>query len=307
MKHTICFLFIFFVPAIALTKLNVLTTTTTLKSIVEAVGGDYVEVDSITRGPQDPHFVEAKPSYMIKTRRADLVISVGLDLEIGWLSNIIRGARNPNVMKGSSGYLEAGTLIEPIEIPKGKIDRSQGDVHSLGNPHFTLDPIRVVKVAEGISKRLSELDTENKLHFKKNMEIFTNKLNQNFLDWNRRIKVTGVKQVITYHKTLNYFLHRFGLELSGSIEPKAGIPPTARHILSLIETIKKKKVSCVLVESFFETSAAERIKKSVSVQIEVVPTEVRATKEAVDYEALIEALVASIEKCSVARRTKNKL
>lgn len=293
-------------PIAAFAKLNVLTSTTTLKSIVESVGGQYIKVTSITRGSQDPHFVEAKPSYMIKARKADLIIGVGLELEIGWLPRIIRGSRNPKIMDGNPGYFEAGRFITPIEVQHGRVDRSQGDVHGLGNPHFMLDPTRAIEIAKAISKRLSELDASNEVHYQKNAKDFEKKINQKLLEWTERAKQTGIEKVITYHKTLNYFLHRFNLKLLGEIEPRPGIPPTAKHILSLMETIRREKVSCILVESFFETNAAERIKKSVPVQIEVVPAEVNATRKATDYEALIETIVSSIEKCGEEKRKKDK-
>ena len=298
MKTIIVFLLAFQIfPIATFAKLNVLTTTTTLKSIAESIGGEYVKVISITNGPQDPHFVEAKPSYMVKARQADLLISVGLELEIGWLSNIVRGARNPKIMDGNPGYFEAGRFITPLEIQSGRVDRSQGDIHTLGNPHFTLDPVRVIKIAKALSTRLSKLDSGNKVHYEKNTKDFEKKIKQRFLKWTERIKRTEIGKVVTYHKTLNYFLHRFNLELSGEIEPKPGIPPTAKHILSLINKIKKEKISCILVESFFETNAAERIKKSVAVHIEVVPSEVEATKSASSYVELIETLVSAIEGC----------
>lgn len=293
-------------PIATFAKLNVLTTTTTLKSIVESIGGEYIKVTSITKGPQDPHFVEAKPSYMIKARRADLIITVGLELEIGWLPNIIRGSRNPKIMEGNPGHFEASRFITPIEVQHGRVDRSQGDVHGLGNPHFILDPIRAIEIAKALSKRLSQLDANNKVHYQKNVKDFEKKINQKLLEWAERTQRTGIEKVVTYHKTLSYFLHRFHLKLLGEIEPRPGIPPTAKHILSLMETIKREKVSCILVESFFETNAAERIKKSVPVQIEVVPTEVNATRDATDYEALIETIVSSIEKCGEKKREKDK-
>lgn len=289
-------------PIEAFAKLNVLATTTTLKSIAESVGGEYIKVTSITKGPQDPHFVEAKPSYMIRARKADLIIAVGLELEIGWLPQIIRGSRNPKIRDGSPGHFEAGRFITPIEVQQSRVDRSQGDVHGLGNPHFTLDPVRAIEIAKALSKRLSQLDASNKAHYQKNVKDFEKKINHKLLGWTERTKQAGIEKVVTYHKTLNYFLHRFNFKLLGEIEPRPGIPPTAKHILSLIETIKREKASCILVESFFETHAAERIKKSVPVQIEVVPTEVNATRKATDYEALIEAIVSSIEKCGEKKR-----
>jgi zinc/manganese transport system substrate-binding protein len=281
----------------AFAKLNVLTTTTTLKSIAEVVGGGYVNVNSITKGSQDPHFIEAKPSYMVKARRTDLLVSIGMDLEIGWLPNIIRGARNPSITGGNMGFLETGVYIDPIEVSQGKVDRSLGDIHARGNPHFILDPKRAIVVAQKISDRFSKLDPSHQSTFAQNTADFKLKIENKMQDWSDRIQAAGVKDVITYHKTLNYFLKRFNMRLLGSIEPKAGIPPTARHILSLIDAIKVSQASCILIESYFESSAVKRIEKSVPIQIEVVAAEVGATKTATNYQALIESLVVAIEKC----------
>ncbi len=302
MKKILIFLLISsLTPVTAFAKLNVLTTTTTLKSIAKSIGGKYVKVNSITKGTQDPHFVEAKPSYMVKARQADLIIAVGLDLEIGWLPNIIRGSRNPKIMDGGPGYFQASRFITPIQVQKGRVDRSKGDIHALGNPHFILDPLRTIKIAKALSKKFSKLDPNNEIYYNQNAKTFEKKINQKLLKWHKRIKQKGIKKVVTYHKTLSYFLHRFGLKLSGEIETKPGVPPTIKYILSLMETIKKEKVSCILVESFFETNTAQRIKKNVPLQIKVIPTEVNATKKATNYEALIETIVASIESCTTKK------
>ena len=279
-------------------KLNIVTTTTTLKSVAKAVGGDLVEVTSITKGPQDPHFVEARPSYMVIVRSAHLVISVGLDLEIGWLGNILRGSRNPKVLQGRSGHLDVSTFIKPIEVMETKVDRSMGDIHPKGNPHFTLDPLRVVKIARGIEQKFSQLDEKNAGYFKQRADQFARKIEGQQDIWSERIKKSGVKELVTYHRTLGYFLERFNLQLVGEIEPKPGIPPTAKHIIGLIGKLKERGGGCILVESFFETTPARRINKSVPVHIETIPTEVESTRGARDYQSLIEEIVLAIERCS---------
>ena len=153
-------------------KLNVVTTIPDLAVVVSEVGGDNVSVQSISKGTQDPHFIEAKPSYMVKVSHADLVVSLGLELEIGWLPPILQGARNPKVMPGTKGYLELGPFVDPIEVPKEKVTRVEGDVHPFGNPHFNLDPIRMGTVAEVIADRLGELDPEHSAAYKENAKKF---------------------------------------------------------------------------------------------------------------------------------------
>lgn len=278
-------------------KLNVVTSTTTLKSLVQSIAGDKANVESITRGPQDPHFVEAKPSYMVSVRKADLIVAVGLELEIGWLPNILRGSRNPTLLDNTRGYLEAGSFIEPLEVNTGKVDRAMGDIHARGNPHFLLDPVRTMNVVKGIAKRMGDLNPENASAFDKSAQIFVEVLNKKHREWKSRIEKSKIKSVITYHKTLNYFLNRFQVEWLDSIEPKPGVPPTTKHVLQLIQKAKAKGTQCILVESFFEMTAAERIKKSVGVHIEAVPTEVDAVPGSSDYVAMIEKIVSAIENC----------
>lgn len=282
----------------AYAELRVMTTTSTLASLVKEIGRDKVQVKSIARGSQDPHYIEAKPSYMVKLRNADLIISVGLELEIGWLSSVLRGARNPSLLEGREGFLNASKFITPLEIPKGKVDRSQGDIHSEGNPHYLLDPLRAIEVSKGIMLKLGELDSQNKAFYQKNWEGFSQKLRQQYANWKNRIQTSKIKKVITHHRTLTYFLNTFGLSLWNSIESKPGIPPSARHIISIIKNIKTEKKGCILVESFFETNVAKRIANSSPAVIQIVPTEVDSLPETKNYHQMIEKLVTAIENCS---------
>jgi zinc/manganese transport system substrate-binding protein len=281
--------------------LNVVATTTTMRELVREVCGTRCKVESIVRGPQDPHFVEAKPSYMVKLRDADLLVAAGLDLEVGWLPNVVRGSRNPSIQPGRPGYFDAGSAIQAIEIPVGQIDRAEGDVHPLGNPHFQLDPLRFAQAAEALGARLGVLDSAGRESYARAAAAFASRIRARHEDWARRVRAAGVPGVITYHRTLNYFLDRYSLKLVRSIEPKPGIPPTAKHIIDLMDTMKSTGTSCVLVESFFETDAVERLRKSVPVRDRVVPTEIEAMPEATSYEALIESLVGAVEYCGGAK------
>ncbi len=274
----------------------IVTTTTTLADLIQnSVGSDF-EVYSITKGPQDPHYVEAKPSFMVKVRKAKAIVSVGLDLEVGWLPLVLRGARNPNLLPGKSGYIDASQFIHPIEAVSGKVDRSQGDIHGLGNPHYLLNPDKAQKVLEGLSIKFQHLFPEKAEAIKKSTAAYLKTLRTRQITWEKRLKPGG--QFISYHKTLNDFFLSFGLNFVGAIESKPGIPPSARHILQLIKTIEQQKVSCIVVESFFETNAAIRLQKSTQVGISVVPTEVKATPSAINYLELIETLVNGIKNCS---------
>lgn len=281
-------------PAFA--KLNVVTTLTDLRSITEEIGGDLLTVDSVAKGTQDPHYIEAKPSFMVKLGHADLIISIGLDLEVGWLPSIIQGARNPKINPGQSGYLEVGPLVQPLEVPTGSITRAEGDVHPFGNPHVTLDPIRAGEIAIHIAKRLGELDPEHAAVFMKNAKAFQLRLQTKDKDWQARVVKSGVKKVITYHKTLTYFLDRFHLENPAILEPKPGIPPTSGHIIDVIQIIKTQKVPLILVENYFDPTVTTKIKQEIStVRSETVPVSVDGGPGIKNMDALYEALVKSVE------------
>ncbi len=259
----IALFFLITLPIAAQAKLYVVTTTTDLRAIASEVGQEFVTVDSIAKGTQDPHYIEAKPSFMTKANRADLLISIGLDLEIGWLPNIIQGARNPKILRGEKGNLEVGPLVEPLEVPTGKISRAQGDVHPDGNPHVTLDPFRAGQIALFIAERLGELDAEHRDVFVKNARTMQTRLQERSKTWQSRIDQCGIKKIVTYHKTLSYFLNRFHLENSAILEPKPGIPPTSGHILEVIKIIKEQMIPLILVENYFDPTVTEKIKNNV--------------------------------------------
>ena len=193
--------------------LQIVTTTTTLGHLVERIGGKSVEVVVLGKGTQDPHYLEAKPSYMVKLRQADLVVAVGMDLETGWLPNVLRGARNPQIQKGQKGYLELGPSIEALEKPVGRLDRAEGDIHPFGNPHFYLDPIRYGEAGLALSERLSELRPDSAESFKEAARGLKQSLIEKTDQWSKRVQGTGVTKFITYHRTLSYFLNRFGMVL----------------------------------------------------------------------------------------------
>ncbi len=277
--------------------LKVVTTTTTLASFFQEVGGDRVEVKSITRKNQDPHYVEAKPSYMVILRQADLFASVGLDLEVGWIGLIQRGAKNSRIQEGQPGFFEAGNHVEVIEVPEGKVDRSQGDVHPYGNPHFHLDPLQAIKAVQAVEAKLVELDPKSKEIYLKRSKDFQKRITRKIEQWKKRIEASGVKNVITYHKSLNYFIRFFGLKKIGNIEPKPGVPPTAKHIIGLIKLMKEKKARCILNESYFEDTAAKRLQKVTGAHVEIVDVEVQSY-----YTELIDSLVRSIEACGKGKK-----
>lgn len=277
-------------------KLKVVTTTPDLRSIATEVGGDLVAAESLGKGTQDPHFIEAKPSYMLKVNRADLVLSTGMDLEIGWLPSILAGARNPKVNPGERGNLEVGPSVEPLEVPTGKISRAEGDVHPAGNPHVTLDPIRAGEIALLVAKRFGELDSANAPKYEANAKSFQARLLQKTREWQSRVAKSGVTKVVTYHKTLTYFLDRFKLANPAILEPKPGIPPTSGHIIDVIKIIREQKIPLVLVENYFDPTVTTKIRQDVpGLRAVTVPVAVDGAPGIARLDDLYEALVKAIE------------
>ncbi len=295
MKSLMIFLSIFFCGE-AFAKLSVVTSTTDLRAIVQEVGKDFVSVESIGKGTQDPHYIEAKPSFMVKANHADLFITVGLDLEIGWVPSIIQGARNPKIARGQKGFLELGSDVDPLEVRGGTVSRSEGDVHPFGNPHFWLDPIRVGKVSLIVAQRLGELDQAHSTQYMENAKSLQARLQSKTKEWQERIDKSGVKKVVTYHKTLTYFFDRFKIENPAILEPKPGIPPTSGHILEVIEIIKGQKIPLILVENFFDPTVTRKIKQDIpTIRTATVAVSVEGAKGIDTLEALYEHLVRAIE------------
>lgn len=241
-------------------SLRVVTTTPDLAQLVFEVSKGKIEAFSLGRGTQDPHQIEAKPSFVVKMRTADLVILQGLELESAWIDSLLSSSRNPKLAKGSQGYLELAPSLDPIEIPHGPISRAEGDIHPGGNPHFQLDPIRMGKAALIIAERLAELDPANRTDFLNTARSIEIRLKEKTIGWQKRINKCKIKEIVTYHKTFAYFADRFGISNKLYIEPKPGIPPTAKHLESLVDEMKKKNIKLVLIENYFSDQAFEKIK-----------------------------------------------
>lgn len=291
-------LIILSLPAISMAKLQIAATTTDLAAVVKKVGQDQVEVFSIAKGTQDPHQVEAKPSFMIKLRSADLVVAHGLELESAWIVPLIQGARNPK-LNAKEGLFELAADLDPIEIPKGDVSRAEGDVHPGGNPHFQLDPIRLGKAAQLIAKRLGELDPTEKDFFLKNANIFEKEMNNKAKQWHDRIKKSGVSEIVTYHKNFSYFCDRFEIRCTLQLEPKPGIPPTASHLISVIDQMKKRKIKLVLIENLYEDSVGSKIKNDIpNAIVKRIPVSVDGEPGVQTNEELIERAVKAVEEGS---------
>jgi ABC-type Zn uptake system ZnuABC Zn-binding protein ZnuA len=269
-------------------KLNVMTATEDLASIAAAVGGDRVTVDTIARGYQDPHFVEAKPSFILKLQRADLLIVVGRELEIGWLPPLINQSRNTKIQPGGAGYLDASLNARILDIPQGQVTRAMGDVHPLGNPHYWLDPDNGRIIAASIAAKLGSLRPADSAYFDQQLAAFVGRLDAAKQRWMAALAPYKGLKVVTYHRSYTNLAERFGLDVIGYIEPRPGIPPTPQHTLDIIGEMKRQNVKLILVEPYFDLKTPNSIARNTGAQVVVLPPSVGGVKEITDYIALFD-------------------
>ena len=305
MKKIIAFMAAAFMLAVATRaqadgKLNVMAATEDLASIGREIGGDRVSIDSIAKGYQDPHFVEAKPSFILKLQKADLLIVVGRELEIGWLPPLMQQSRNNKIQPGAQGYLDASLGARILEVPTGQITRAMGDVHPLGNPHYWLDPENGKLIAKEIADKLSELRPNDKAYFDQRLMDFTQRLDAAEKRWLAAMAPYRGTKIVTYHRSFPNFAERFGLDIVGYVEPRPGIPPTPQHTLDLINEMKRQNVKIVMVEPYFDLKTPNSIGQQTGAQVLVMPPSVGGVKEASDYFKLfdydINLLVDAIKK-----------
>jgi ABC-type Zn uptake system ZnuABC Zn-binding protein ZnuA len=275
-------------PAAAQSKLNVVATTEDLAAIAAEVGGDRISVESIARGYQDPHFVEAKPSFLLRLQRADLLIVVGRELEIGWLPPLINQSRNAKLQPGAAGYLDASQQVRILDLPTGQVTRAMGDVHPLGNPHYWLDPANGTVIARTIAGKLSSLRPGDKAYFDQRLADFTSKMTTATARWASQMAPYKGTKVVTYHRSYSNLADRFGLEVVGYVEPRPGIPPTPQHTLDLIAEMKRQNVKVVLVEPYFDLKTPNAIGRATGAQVLVLPPSVGGLKEITDYVKLFD-------------------
>jgi zinc/manganese transport system substrate-binding protein len=249
-----------FLPSLAeAKKLTVVTATTDLAALAQEVGGDKISVESIAKGYQDPHFVEAKPSFLLKLRQADLLIVVGLQLEIGWLPPLINQSGNARIQVGAPGYLDASQFAEILDIPTGTVTRAMGDVHPLGNPHYWLDPANGRRIAKGIAGKLGDLDPSNTAYYQERFQDFDKRLAAAEQKWDAEMKPFHGRKVVTYHNSFPNFAKHFGLNVIGYVEPRPGIPPTPSHTIELIGLMKRENCKVILVEPYFDLKTPQAI------------------------------------------------
>ncbi len=270
-------------PAAAASKLRVVATTEDLAALAREVGGDRVRVEAIARGYQDPHFVDPKPSFILKLSRADLLIFVGLQLEIGWLPPLITQSRNRRVQVGAPGYMDVSQYNQILDIPTGIITRAMGDVHPLGNPHYWLDPENGRRSARAIQARLAQLRPEDAAYFQQRFEDFSRRLAEAEKRWDQQMAPYRGTQVVSYHRSWPNFVKRFGLVVVGYVEPKPGIPPTPRHTLKLINQMRRDNIKLILVEPYFDLKTPESIARATGAEVLVLLPSVGGEREVTDY------------------------
>jgi zinc/manganese transport system substrate-binding protein len=264
-------------------KLNVVASTADMAALAQEVGGDRISVESIAKGYQDPHFVEAKPSFLLKLRQADLLISVGLQLEIGWLPPLITQSGNPKIQMGASGYLDASQFSEILEISHGTVTRAEGDVHPMGNPHYWLDPDNGRRIARGIANKLASLAPGDGPYFQQRFQDFDKRLSMAEQKWDAEMKPYRGRKVVTYHRSFTNFAKHFGLEVIGYIEPRPGIPPTPGHTIELISLIKRENCKAVLVEPYFDLKTPQSIGRETGAKVIVYLPSVGGEKQVTSY------------------------
>lgn len=281
-------------PAFA--DLRVATSLTDLASVAESVGGRHVTVMSLCKGYEDPHFVPAKPSLMKAIQNADVFVSVGLELDGGWLPLVLPGSRNPKIQPGTPGFVDASEGIDVLEKPTGTVSRAEGDVHPLGNPHYYMDPKNLEIVAGHLAEVFSSLDPANAADYSSNAKVFDDRMEKALAGWTEELAPYKGAEIVTFHKNFIYFAERFGLKLFGNVEPKPGIPPSPRHIAELAEAMKQAGVRVVLYQPYYDADASRELAgKAGGVAVEV-PTEVGGTPEAKDVLSKFDVVVSSLVK-----------
>lgn len=313
-------------------KLSIVATTPTLASLARSVAGGKAAVISLASGREDPHYLQALPSYLVRARKADLWIKSGMDLEIGWEGPVLDGSRNPAIRPGRLGYLDVSAGVMKLEVPKGKISREMGDVHPAGNPHWWLDPLNGRIAAGSIAKRLVELDPGNARVYMSNLAGFRLELDRKMFGpvlletikgarlwalllrgelaaelkkrnlsgqvggWYGAMAPFRGEAIVTYHKSWVYFCERFGLRVIAELEPKPGVPPSGSHLQKVIRIAKKQGVKLILMENFYSPKAARLVADQIGAKVVQTTNSVGGDAGAVDYIALMDLIVDRVSR-----------
>ena len=306
MKHFLKTISVFaFVTSalVAEAKLNVVATTPDIASIAREVGGNKIEITTLAKPTEDPHFVDAKPSFIVKLSRADALIQGGAELEIGWLPPLLAGARNSKIATGAPGDIRCNQGVRMLEVPTS-LDRSQGDIHPLGNPHFLVDPENAKAAAQTIAAAFEKLDAANASTYEANKTKFIAQLDSRMPGWQAKLAPFKGQPLVAYHNSWPYFAARFGLKSELFLEPKPGIPPSPAHLAEVIEKMKAEKAHVIIVDPYLNRKTAETVAHStgaVVVDVSQFPGAIKGTDGS--YVALIDYLVDSIAKALASSKS----
>jgi len=299
MKKFLLSAFCLSLAATAFAKLNVVATTPEFGALAREIGGDKVEVFTIAKPTEDPHFVDARPSFVVKLNRADALIEGGAELELGWLPPLLDKARNTKLDAGKPGRIVALEGVQLLEVPAA-LDRSKGDIHAAGNPHYTTDPINGKIVAEHIAKSFSELDPKSASVFEANLKKFNARIDAKMQEWDKMMAPYKGKRIVAYHNAWPYFAKRFDVRIDLFLEPKPGIPPSASHLAEVVSTMKTENVKIILVEPHRDRRYAETVASHAdAVVLDVAPYPKKPDET---YEDWMDDLVKSIVKAFESKK-----
>jgi zinc/manganese transport system substrate-binding protein len=285
--------------------IKVITSTEDLAALVREIGGDKVTVEALAKGYQDPHFVEAKPSFVIKLHSADLLVVVGRELEMGWLPPLITQSRNAKIQPGGPAYLDASLTARILDVPTGQVTRAMGDVHPQGNPHYWLDPGNGRLIAKAIQDKLTALGGSDAAYFAQRFADFDRRLGEGEKRWQAAMAPYKGLKIVTYHRSWPNFAEVFGLDVVGYVEPKPGIPPSPAHQLALTQEMKRQGVRIILVEPYFDLQTPNKIARDAGARVVVMPPSVGGVREAQTYVQLFDygvtLLVSAIKETGAGR------
>ena len=274
-------------------KLNIVCTTPDLAAIAKEVGGDKVEITTLARAGEDPHFVDAKPSFIVKLNKADALIEGGAELEVGWLPTLLSGARNPKLASGQPGRILCNEGIHMLEVPS-QLTRAEGDIHPMGNPHFAIDPVNVRIIAAHLMDAFTKLDSSSADVFRTNGKKFTDALDTKLAEWQAKLAPFKGAKIVSYHKSWPYFAERFGLQMEIFLEPKPGIPPSPSHLAGVIAQMKEQKARVIIVDPYLNRKTAETVARSTEATVLDVAQMPGGVKGTESYIALLDYLVNSL-------------
>jgi ABC-type Zn uptake system ZnuABC Zn-binding protein ZnuA len=275
-------------------QLRVVTSSTDLHDIAKAVGGEWITASHIAQGYQDPHFVEAKPSFVLQLQKADVWAYVGLDLEVGWMPLLIDGARNEKIRLGGSGHVDVSKAIPVLDVPRGPVDRSQGDVHPLGNPHYWLDPSNGRRIAKLFVAKFAELDPSHAGQFAANEQAFDARLTAAERVWAGDVAAIRGKPIVAWHTSWNYFAAYTGASIIGYMEPKPGVPPSPSHIAALVDRMKATGAKVIIMETFYDRKLADLVASRTGARVLVLPPSVDPRHGVNSYIELLQKNIAQV-------------